>query len=65
MKKRLKKSFKICIMVFAEGIIIGRKLPSKSYEQAITGQFYSQIFLLGSEHVNPVRNLPENRNLYP
>jgi hypothetical protein len=64
MKRRLNKSFKICIMVFAEVIIIGRLLPSKFLEQAITSQFYSQVFLLRSGHVNLVRNLSGSRNLY-
>jgi hypothetical protein len=55
----------ICIMVFAEAIIIGRLLPSRFLEQAITGQFYSQIFFLRSGHVNLVRNLLERETYIP
>jgi hypothetical protein len=47
MKKKLNKSFMICIMVSAEAIIIGRLLPSRFLEQAIIDQFYSQIFFSG------------------
>jgi hypothetical protein len=65
MKNKLNKFFMIYIMVCVEAIIVGKLLPSRFLGRAITGQFYSQIFLLRSEHVNPVRNLLESKNLCP
>jgi hypothetical protein len=63
MKKKLNNFFMIYIMVCAEAITIGRLLPSIFLGQAIIGLFYSQIFFLGSGHVNPVRNLLESIKL--
>jgi hypothetical protein len=46
MKEKLNNFFLIYIMVCAEAITIGKLLPSRFLGQAITGQFYSQIFFV-------------------